>query len=62
MNPPQSASESQADSPASADDYFARGLAPGEEPVATGTLFFVIIILMVIGAVWVIMYLKLLNR
>ena len=33
-----------------------------EEPRATGTLFLVMIILMIIVAVWVIMYLRLLDR
>lgn len=37
-------------------------LAPGEEPVTTGTLFLTMIILMIIGAVWVIMYGMLLDR
>jgi hypothetical protein len=37
-------------------------LEPGEEPVTTGTLFFVLILLMIIVAVWVIMYLRLLDR
>jgi hypothetical protein len=37
-------------------------LKPGEEPVTTGTLFFVVILLMIISAVWVIMYLRLLDR
>ena len=46
----------------SSDDYFNTPLGHGEEPVATGTLFFVIIILMIIGAVWLIMYLRLLDR
>ena len=32
-----------------------------EEPVVTGTLFLVMIILMIIGAVWVIMYMRLLQ-
>jgi hypothetical protein len=45
-----------------ADDYWNTPLASGEEPVVTGTLFFVIIILMIIAAVWVIMYLRLLDR
>lgn len=35
-------------------------LSPEEEPVVTGTLFMVMIILMIIGAVWVIMYMRLL--
>lgn len=34
---------------------------PEEEPVVTGTLFLVSIILMIIGAIWVIMYLRLLR-
>lgn len=33
-----------------------------EEPVATGTLFLTMIILMIIVAIWVIMYLRLLDR
>ncbi len=37
-------------------------LTPGEEPVATGTLFLVTIILMIIVAIWVIVYLRLLER
>jgi len=37
-------------------------LSPEEEPRATGTLFFVMIILMIIVAVWVIMYMRLLDR
>lgn len=37
-------------------------LAPGEEPVATGTLFLTILILMLIGAIWVIVYARLINR
>lgn len=37
-------------------------LSPEEEPIATGTLFLVMIILMIIVAVWVIMYLRLLDR
>jgi hypothetical protein len=44
------------------EDYFAMRLGPGDEPVVTGTMFLVIIILMIIGAVWVIMYLRLLDR
>lgn len=37
-------------------------LSPEEEPKATGTLFLVVVILMIIVAVWVIMYLRLLDR
>lgn len=44
------------------DDYWKTELHPGEEPVVTGTLFSVMIILMIIAAVWIIMYLRLLDR
>jgi hypothetical protein len=37
-------------------------LAPGEEPVVTGTLFLTLILLMIIGAIWVIVYARLLDR
>lgn len=37
-------------------------LLPGEEPTTTGTLFLVMIILMIIIAIWVILYLRLLDR
>jgi hypothetical protein len=37
-------------------------LAPGEEPVTTGTLFLTMIILMIIGGVWVIIYWRLIDR
>jgi hypothetical protein len=37
-------------------------LAPGEEPVTTGTLFLTMIMLMIIGAVWVIVYGRLVDR
>ncbi|NLG63874.1 MAG: hypothetical protein GX539_16670 [Candidatus Cloacimonetes bacterium] len=37
-------------------------LRPGEEPTTTGTLFLVMIILMIIIAIWVILYLRLLDR
>jgi hypothetical protein len=37
-------------------------LAPGDEPVATGTLFLTMLILMLIGAIWVIVYARLINR
>ncbi|HEX6308047.1 MAG TPA: hypothetical protein VFZ69_07660 [Longimicrobiales bacterium] len=37
-------------------------LAPDEEPTTTGTLFLVMIILMIIAAVWVIIYIRLLER
>jgi hypothetical protein len=51
-------------SPASPDkdDYWNTTIGPGEEPVVTGTLFFVIVIMMIIGAVWIIMFLRLLDR
>lgn len=44
------------------DDPNDTELAPEEEPRTTGTLFLVMIILMIIGAVWIIMYLRLLDR
>ena len=37
-------------------------MAPEEEPVTTGTLFLSMIMLMIIGAVWLIMYVMLLDR
>lgn len=37
-------------------------LAPGDEPSTTGTLFLTMIILMIIGAIWVIMYVRLIDR
>ncbi|HET8622083.1 MAG TPA: hypothetical protein VFM14_00830 [Gemmatimonadales bacterium] len=37
-------------------------LPPEEEPVTTGTLFLTIVILMVIAAVWAIMYWQLVER
>jgi hypothetical protein len=57
--PPSSPSPVPADD---ATDYWTQPLATGAEPTATGTLFFVIVILMIIAAIWVIMYLRLLDR
>ena len=37
-------------------------LSKDDEPKATGTLFLTVIILMIIVAIWVIMYLRLLDR
>mgnify|MGYP001214517749 CR=1 FL=1 len=37
-------------------------LAPEEEPIVTGTLFFMLLLLMVIFGLWGIMYATLLNR
>ncbi|HET7233573.1 MAG TPA: hypothetical protein VFJ16_26410 [Longimicrobium sp.] len=37
-------------------------IAPGEEPVATGTLFLMIVMLMIIGGIWWMLYLTLLSR
>jgi hypothetical protein len=37
-------------------------LAPEEEPRTTGTLFLTTIILMIIGAIWIVMYSLLLSR
>lgn len=44
------------------DDYWDVEMAPGEEPAVTATLFFVMLILMVITAIWVVMYIRLLDR
>lgn len=38
------------------------GLAPGEEPTTTGTIFIMILFLMALAGMWGIMYLTLLNR
>lgn len=43
-------------------DRKASELQPEEEPRTTGTLFLVMIILMIIVAIWVIMYLRLIDR
>jgi hypothetical protein len=48
--------------PPEQDDYWNATLKPGEEPVVTGTLFFVVVILMIIGAVWIMVFLELLDR
>jgi len=37
-------------------------LAPGEEPTTTGTVFMVTVLLVIIVAIWVIMYMRLLDR
>jgi hypothetical protein len=44
------------------DDPAAAEIPPGEEPVATGTLFIMVLFLMMTGALWGIVYLMLLNR
>jgi hypothetical protein len=38
------------------------GAPPDEEPVATGTLFIMLVFLMALAALWAIMYLTLLDR
>jgi hypothetical protein len=48
--------------PATGTDPHATEPSPGEEPVTTGTLFLTFLLLVVIGAVWVIMYRLLLTR
>lgn len=48
--------------PTGPEDRTADELTPDEEPRATGTLFLVMIILMIIIAVWLIMYVRLLDR
>ncbi|MCI0436895.1 MAG: cytochrome c oxidase subunit 2A [Gemmatimonadetes bacterium] len=37
-------------------------LAPHEEPTTTGTVFLVLILLAIIAGIWLIMYLRLLDR
>ena len=37
-------------------------LTPAEEPNASGTLFLTVLILIVIGAIWVVMYRLLIER
>ena len=44
------------------DDPYFTEMAKDEEPVTTGTLFLTMIILMIIGAVWIVVYLRLLER
>lgn len=44
------------------DDLHDTELEHGEEPTTTGTLFLVMIILMIIAAIWIIMYMRLLDR
>jgi len=49
--------------PATGSDYPPdTEIMPGEEPVTTGTVFLTAIILMIIVAVWVILYTYLLDR
>lgn len=57
------AAEPVARAPATGSDYPPdTELLPGEEPVATGTVFLTMIILMIILAVWVILYAELFDR
>ena len=44
------------------DDPRDTELAPEEEPVTTGTFFLTLIILMIIAAVWIIMYRRMLAH
>jgi hypothetical protein len=44
------------------DDYWDTHLAADEEPRVTATLFFVIIILMIIAAFWLTIFMRLLER
>jgi hypothetical protein len=37
-------------------------LAPGEEPVATGTLFLMIVLLIIVAGIWSMLYFTLLSR
>jgi hypothetical protein len=60
--PPDSAPPAHTAPATGSTDPLKTELAPGEEPVTTGTLFLTMIILMIIGAVWVIAYRMLLDR
>lgn len=37
-------------------------IAPGEEPVATGTLFLMIVLLIIVAGIWTMLYFTLLSR
>lgn len=54
--PPPTAADSGSGDPLSLE------LGPEEEPVTTGTLFLTMIVLMVIAAIWVIVYGLLIGR
>jgi hypothetical protein len=56
------ASDRPAAPAAGTTDQRATELAPEEEPVTTGTLFLTMVVLMFIGAVWIVMYILLLRR
>jgi hypothetical protein len=60
--PPRSAEPTETAPATGTTDVRKTELARGEEPVTTGTLFLTMIILMIIGAVWVIMYAQLIDR
>jgi hypothetical protein len=64
--PPPSRSADPADFPTApatgAIDPAFTELRPGEEPVATGTLFLTTILLMIIAGFWIIIYMRLLDR
>jgi hypothetical protein len=44
------------------DDPAATELAPDEEPTTTGTVFLTMILLMIIGGIWVIVYYRLITE
>lgn len=44
------------------DDPAATDLAPDEEPTTTGTVFLTMILLMIIGGIWVIVYYRLITE
>jgi len=55
--------EETTDSPATGTtDPRATDLTPGEEPVTTGTLFLTLLLLVIIGGIWVMVYRLLLDR
>ena len=62
QSPPIPPADPYSASATGSDDYWDTTIAPDEEPVVTSTLFFVMVILMVIAALWVTIYLQLLDR
>lgn len=50
------------DDPSRAVEKEADSLPPGEEPIFTGTLFLMVILLMLIFGFWAMMYATLLDR
>jgi flagellar biogenesis protein FliO len=58
-----SSTERMSQAPATGSDYPPdTELMPGEEPITTGTVFLTSVILMIILAIWIIVYRILLER